>query len=52
MVEELENSDYLCGMRRKNQLRRGMREFSRVTEMFYILIGVSVTQVHAFVNIN
>ena len=52
MVEELENSDYLCGIRRKNQLRRGMREFSRVTVMFYILIGVWVTWVHAFVNIN
>ena len=45
MVEELENCDYLCGMRRKNQLRRGMREFSRVTVMFYILIGVWITWV-------
>ena len=39
-------------MKRKNQLRRGMREFSRVTVMFYIWIGVSVTRVHVFVNIN
>ena len=55
MVEELENSDYLCGMRRKNQLRRGMREFSRVTVTFYILIGVWVTwvqELHGYMHLS